>query len=92
MGATFNVAEAIFDATKKVAQSSVKVTADVAQHKYGGKTGQIIENTGTATGNVLRGITHVGTLEGRVLGKVIVQKTAKATMESRLNDEKGQDE
>ncbi len=74
-----------------MAQTSVKVTADVAQHKYGGKTGQVIENTGVATGNVLRGITHVGTLEAKVMSKVIAQKTAKGTMEKRMQKDEEQE-
>lgn len=62
----------------------------MAQHKFGGNTGQLIENTGTATGNVLRGITHVGTLEGKVMSKIIAQKAAKSNMEDKLeqNDQK----
>lgn len=75
----------------QVAQSSVKATANVAQHKYGGNTGEVIENTGAAAGNVLRGITHVGTLDGKVLSKVIVQRTAKENMENIMK-EKVQDE
>ena len=69
----------------------MKATANVAQHKFGGNTGKVIENTGAAAGNVLRGITHVGTLDGKVLSKVIIQTTAKENMENVLK-EKVQDE
>lgn len=86
IGATVNVAESIFEATKAVAQTSVKVTADVAQHAYGGNTGAVIENTGKATGNVLRGVTHIGMLEGQVLSKAIVRNTAKVNMDQTVNE------
>jgi hypothetical protein len=91
LGATLNIAESVFDATKAIAQTTTAVTAQVAQHKFGGNTGAIIENTGTATGNVIRGITHVGTLEGHVLSKVVMKKTAKAKMDKIVN-EKSKDE
>ena len=69
-----------------VAQTSVKVTADVAQHAFGGSTGVVIENTGKATGNIIRGITHVGMLEGQVLSKAVVKNTAKVNMNQTVND------
>lgn len=68
-----------------VAQTSVKVSADVAQHKYGGNAGEVINNTGVATGNVLRGIAHVGMLEGQVIGKAIVKNKAKSNMDQVVN-------
>mmetsp|Transcript_8710 Transcript_8710/g.13014 ORF Transcript_8710/g.13014 Transcript_8710/m.13014 type:complete len:438 (+) Transcript_8710:155-1468(+) len=84
IGATVEIAESVFEVTKAVAQSSVKATANVAQHKYGGNTKTVIENTGTATGNILRGITHVTSLEGQVLSKTVMKNTARVNIEEMV--------
>ncbi len=77
LGAAALLTETLFETTKAIAQTSVKVASDVANHKYGEDAGKLVQNTGDATGNVLRTITHVGMLEAQVLTKVIAKNTAK---------------
>merc|ERR1712038_313398 len=87
LGAAAIVAESLFETTKAVAQSTVSVAADVASHKYGEDAGKVIQNTGDATGNVLRTVTHVMAMEGGVLTTLIAKNTGKEVMLKELNKE-----
>lgn len=62
------------------------MSADIADHTYGGNSGLILENTGKSVGNVLRGVTYVGILEGQVLGKTVIKNTAKVNTESYYSE------
>lgn len=77
LGAAALLTETMFETTKAIAQTSVKVASDVANHKYGEDAGKLVQNTGDATGNVLRTITHVKMLKYQVLAQVIAKNTAK---------------
>ena len=83
LGAAALLTESIFETTKAVAETSVKVASDVAEHKYGEEAGKVVNNAGTATGNVLRTVTHVATLEAQVLTRAIARNTAKTGMEEK---------
>jgi len=84
-----NIADFVFQIKHLVAQTSLKVGADVAQHKYGSDSnvGKIIENTGVATGNVLSSVTHIGFLEAQVLATAVVKNTSKLNMEETINNQ-----
>lgn len=86
LGAAALLTESVFETTKAVAQTSVKVASEVASHKYGNEAGTLVNNTGVAAGNVLRTVTHVAMLEATVLTKVIAKNTAKIEMEESSND------
>jgi hypothetical protein len=81
VGAAVLLTESIFEITKAIAQTSVKVASEVATHKYGEDVGKLVNNTGVASGNVLRTITHVGMMEAQVLTKAVASNTAKVEME-----------
>jgi hypothetical protein len=81
VGASAVVVESIFETTKAVLQTSVKVAADVAQHKYGGNAGKQVQGTGDAVGNILSSMTHVASLQGQVLTKVVARDAAKSHMD-----------
>lgn len=86
LGAAALLTESIFNTTKAIAQTSVDVASQVANHKYGEDAGKLVKNTGVTSGNVLRTITHVGMLEAQVLTKVIVKNTAKIEMQEAKDD------
>ena len=71
LGGAYIVSDAVFETTKAVAQKTASVTADVVRYKYGDTAGQIIQDGCDTTGNILKTITHVAMLEGRILNKVV---------------------
>ena len=85
LGAAAIIGEAVFESTKTVAQTTVKVTADVTRHKYGDSAGQVVQHAGDTTGNILRTMTHMAVLKGpNVLGKVVAKSTGKAQAAQQL--------
>lgn len=83
LGAAAIVGEALFDTTKAVAQKTASVTADVVRHKYGDAAGRVVEDTTDSAGNILRTITHVGTLEVGVLKNVVAKNVGKVHSEGK---------
>ena len=86
LGAAALLTKSIFEITKTIAQTQVKVASEVATHKYGEDAGKLVTITGVASGNVLRTITHVGMMEAQVLTKAITRNTAKVEMEEVTHD------
>ena len=69
--------------TPAVSQTSVKAVSELVALRHGSNAGKQIENIGEATGNVVRGITHIGTLEGQVVAKVAAKNAAKLQMNEK---------
>lgn len=85
IGATAVVGESIFETTKEVSRTGVKVASEVATHSHGDKVGKQVENIGGATVNVFEGITYIGTLERKVLAKQAAKKAAKVQMDGKIS-------
>jgi len=81
LGAVAILAETLLETTITVAKTSVKVASGVAHHTHGEEAGKLVNNTGVATGNILRTVTHVATLEASVLTKAVARNTAKVGMQ-----------
>jgi hypothetical protein len=86
LGASALLVESMFHTTKAIAQTSVKVAAKVGGHYHGEEVGNLIDNVGTTAGNVLRTITHVGTLEAQVLSKAVARNSAKVEMKAKVKE------
>ena len=84
LGASALLIESIFETTKAIAQTSVKVASKVTEHSHGEEAGRVVNNAGVATGNVLRTITHFATLEAQILTKSIARNTAKVEMREKV--------
>ena len=86
LGAAALLTETVFESTRAIAQTSVRVASDVAHHKYGEDAGRLVQNTGDATGNVLRTITHVKMLKYQVLAQIVAKNTAKEEIAGKRGD------
>jgi hypothetical protein len=86
IGASALLVESIFDTTKAIAQTSVKVAAKVGAHYHGEEVGNVIDNVGVTAGNVLRTVAHVGTLEAQVLSKAVARNSAKVEMKAKIKE------
>mmetsp|Transcript_42848 Transcript_42848/g.64553 ORF Transcript_42848/g.64553 Transcript_42848/m.64553 type:complete len:158 (-) Transcript_42848:26-499(-) len=64
----------------KVAQKSTKVTADVVRYKYGDTAGTLVQETGDSLGNVVRTLTHIAAVEGKVMAEAIAKNTGKVAI------------
>ena len=84
LGASALFIESMFETTKAIAQTSVKVASKVAEHSHGEEAGRVVNNAGVATGNVLRTITHVATLDAQILTETIARNTAKVEMKEKV--------
>jgi len=81
LGASLIVAESMFETTKAVAKTTVTVASGVVSHKYGTDAGQIVQNTGDATGNVLRTLSYFALLTGPGISTSAAKVAAKAHIE-----------
>ena len=68
-----------------MSRTGVKVASEVVTYSHGNKVGKQVENIGDATVNVFEGITHIGTLEQKVLAKQAAKKAAKVQMEEKVS-------
>ena len=84
LGASALLIESMFETTKAIVQTSVKVASKVTEHSHGEEAGRVVNNAGVATGNVLRTITHFATLEAQILTKSIARNTAKVEMKEKV--------
>jgi len=80
LGGVAVVAEAIYHTTRDVAQKSTKVTADVVRYKYGDTAGTLVQETGDSLGNVVRTLTHITAVEGKVMAEAIAKNTGKVAI------------
>lgn len=83
LGAAAIVAEAMIETSRAVLKTTVLVTADVVEHKYGTSAGQVVSDAGETAGNVLRAFGNVAMLERKLLAKAVAKHAGKI----RANEE-----
>lgn len=79
LGAAGLLIEAVMESARDIGKTTVKVASDVTTHKHGEEVGEVVNNVGIATGNVLRTVTHVAS--ARI--EAVARNTAKVNMEDK---------
>jgi hypothetical protein len=83
LGAAGLLIEAVIESARDIGKTTVKVASDVTTHKHGEEVGEVVNNVGITTGNVLRTVTHVAS--ARI--EAVARNTAKVNMEEKNGNE-----
>jgi hypothetical protein len=79
LGAAGLLLEAVIESARDIGETTVKVASDVTTHKHGEEAGQVVNNVGVTTGNVLRTVTHVASARF----EAVARNSAKVSMEEK---------
>lgn len=81
LGAAGLIIEAVVESARDIGQTTVKVASDVTTHTHGKEAGEVVNNVGVTTGNVLRAVTHVASAKF----ESVARNTAKVNMMESKN-------
>ena len=82
LGAAAIVGEAVLATSQAVVRKTADVTVDVVRHKYGESAGQVVDDAGEITRNILGTLGNVALLEGSITSSSLSKEISKTHVNS----------